>query len=611
MSEATRAIGEALDSLTNKIFDEYFARKDNDLMQKQQLTASLFQNQMNLENEYRTELINAGVSLPDEFKSSNYIDIVNQAGNQPLLNTLNKLYEQSTINLDNLTNVKSSFSAGQKIAQDYSSGMDIDGDGTIDIGSFTAGETGIAPYMYSPDEQKALFESFDQIGLDPNLPNTPGFAEGFQSINTQQLALERASAAASLKQSNLHIANANLDLASKELSVATMELGPGIVSQLSGSSPIFSKLAVIKRGLMGDKDQVDVAMEEWNTMMQDIQTNFPAIATSLSSGVANYVERDQTDGISGPYDGFITVMSNAYNDLEQYLSIMDPSMIDENGNWIGDTSYTALHDRVTQYQMSGILARDMGGSFDLNLLELSVGVDMAKDNIMSSFSTLNENNAQDLLAQGFGYNAINDSLEFIDKSSEQFMDFNNENNPAYEAWLDSQLEDPINPTIDDSNKIDLSNIAGLPQNIIELSQEVEANQINIDKARDLTKNVARKTVKFGGAGMEWADNPNQGKDLSVYVPTNTEIERIKEKFVKRQVRRLDPEVPNTLLENVPLVGLLTQFFPQGPEGVVSEYPEVVKQFEEFNAWIDEINEMRSLRGEIAATKIDIQNLMNN
>ena len=47
MSEATRAIGEALDSLTNKIFDEYFARKDNDLMQKQQLTASLFQNQMN------------------------------------------------------------------------------------------------------------------------------------------------------------------------------------------------------------------------------------------------------------------------------------------------------------------------------------------------------------------------------------------------------------------------------------------------------------------------------------------------------------------------------------------------------------------------------------
>ena len=47
--------------------------------------------------------------------------------------------------------------------------------------------------------------------------------------------------------------------------------------------------------------------------------------------------------------------------------------------------------------------------------------------------------------------------------------------------------------------------------------------------------------------MEWADN-SSGKDFSVYVPTETEIERIKEKFLKKQLRRLDPEVPNTLLE---------------------------------------------------------------
>ena len=46
-------IGEALAELTEKVFDEYFVRKDQDLAQTQALTASLFKNQMNLENTYR------------------------------------------------------------------------------------------------------------------------------------------------------------------------------------------------------------------------------------------------------------------------------------------------------------------------------------------------------------------------------------------------------------------------------------------------------------------------------------------------------------------------------------------------------------------------------
>ena len=185
-------IGEALAELTEKVFDEYFVRKDQDLAQTQALTASLFQNQMNLENTYRAELINAGVSLPTEHQSPGYIDIVNNAGNQPLLDTLNELYARSSANLNALTNIKASYTKGVKMADEYSAGVDIDGDGTIDVGAYTSGEQGIEPFRYSPGEQDRIFSAFEGMGIDPN---APGFVEGFGSFNTTQLAFERANAA--------------------------------------------------------------------------------------------------------------------------------------------------------------------------------------------------------------------------------------------------------------------------------------------------------------------------------------------------------------------------------------------------------------------------------
>ena len=336
---AKQAVGEALDTLTNKVFDHYFTRKENDLMQQQQLVASLFQNQMNLENEYRNQLLDAGVSLPQEFQSGNYIDIVNNAGNQPLLDTLNELYAQSTMNLDNLMTAKSSFTRGQRIAETYAGGADVDGDGTVDVGAFTEGETGVNPFRYSEDEKTKLFESFEQLGINPNLANMPGFIEGFDTFNTYEFALNRAGAAAKLKESNIHLANLDLERATKEINIATMDLGPSIIAQVTNASPVFAKLAVIKNNLKGDKDQVDVASEEWNALNVAIQTNFPDIATPLGSGIANYIERDTIDGVAGPYDGFVSLLSSAYDDLKQYLTVFNPSLVDEDSQWTADPSY--------------------------------------------------------------------------------------------------------------------------------------------------------------------------------------------------------------------------------------------------------------------------------
>ena len=612
---AKQAIGEALDSLSNKVFDHYFQRKENDLMQRQQIVASLFQNQMNLENEYRNQLLDAGVNLPEEYRSSNYIDIVNSAGNQPLLDTLNALYAQSSVNLTNLSNVKSSFAAGQRIAETYAAGADIDGDGIPDVGAFTKGETGVNPFRYSEDEKTKLFQSFEQLGVDPNLANMPGFIEGFDTFNTYEFALNRAGAAAKLKESHIHLANLDLERATKEINIATMDLGPSIIAQLTNSSPIFSKLAVIKNNLKGDKDQVDVATEEWNNLNIAIQTNFPDISTALGSGIANYIERDTIDGVAGPYDGFVSLLSSAYSDLKQYLTVFDPSLVDEDGQWVGDPAYTGLHNRVTQYQQAGVLARDMGGNYDIDLLELATGIDAAKDNVISSLGTINANNAEALLAEGFGYNAINDSLEFIDREGQRFIDFNNETNPAYEAWLEHLRISQEENTETDPNAL---NVDSIMEGLGQLETEVAKRDALIDENRTLKEEVRRGLNKFAapnfgqGTGFVWGDNAIEGIAGSQphnYIPTDTELERISERFIKEQARRLNPNVPNSFLEYIPMVGLLAQLFPQGASGVASEIPKVRKAFEEYNQWIESINQARAKQGEVLAKKLDIQKIL--
>ena len=117
--------------------------------------------------------------------------------------------------------------------------------------------------------------------------------------------------------------------------------------------------------------------------------------------------------------------------------------------------------------------------------------------------------------------------------------------------------------------------------------------------------------RFAGSWEQWAD---EDKNISAglpdnYVPTNTEVERIRERFLKAQYRRLNPNVPNSWLESIPMVGLLAQFYPQGAEGVASEWPKVKKELEKFNEWIDTINKAKALTGDLQIQKLDIQKLI--
>lgn len=619
-SRSKQMIGEALDNLSNKIFDEYFDRKEQDLAQKQALVASLFQNQLNLENQYRSELIAAGVDLPEEEQSDNYIDIVNKAGNKPLLETLDSLYTQSSLNLNKLTNAKASFVKGQQIASQYASGVDVDGDGTIDVGAFTAGESGLEAFRYSPGEEEALYASFDKLGIDVD-PTATGFSEGFATYNTEKLALDRLASDTQLKQTHLSIANMELENATNQINLASTSIGDPIIAGITATAPMFSSLSLIKNNIRGDEDQQALASSEYQKLVETISNNYPAIANQLNSAVSTYMNRDTSDGIVSPYDGFIGIMADAYKDLNMYLQIPEADRgVDSSGKWIGSSQYTSLHNRVTQYAQTGIITRDrITGGYDYQLLEQAYKIDEAKDNIMNNMNILDRNSASKLLSEGFGFNAINDSLEFIDKESERFIDFNNNLDPAYLAYMDSQDEIDITGTVPEGG-IDVgTELESSLSNIEELSTALKEKEKIGEELQQSKYKIAGGLRKYApsnfglGTGFVWGDDAVEGKGRSVmpenYVPTDTEIDRIKERFLKVQRRRLNPDMNNTWLESIPVLGLAAQFFPQGAEGVIEEYPEVKEDMEEFNEWIEAIHIARGKRGELKSKKIDIQQLL--
>ena len=117
---------------------------------------------------------------------------------------------------------------------------------------------------------------------------------------------------------------------------------------------------------------------------------------------------------------------------------------------------------------------------------------------------------------------------------------------------------------------------------------------------------------FGaGTGFKWGDQDkydsgdgvSNSLNYSKYVPTPTEIDRITENFIKKQMRTLNPKINNTAWEYIPVVGLLAQYFPQGIKKAVKNKSKVEAAFAKYNLWVKEINKINELKGYAAAANI--------
>jgi hypothetical protein len=392
---------------------------------------------MDLENKYRAELINAGVSLPTEHQSSGYMDIVNNAGNQPLLDTLNELYVQSSTNLNALTNIKASYTKGAKMAEEYSAGVDIDGDRIIDVGAYTSGEEGIEPFRYSPAEQTKIFEAFEGMGIVD--PNAPGFAEGFGSFNTTKLAVERATAATNIAIGNIELQEKSLAKATNSYKRGATLLGPGIISSITSSnSEIFSQLSTIKNHIgSDDKKMQDIAQESYSKLMGDISNNFPDIATLLNNAISNYVGGASNE-FGTPYDKLMYLLSVANDDWNTWSALPEEVKLFDRKTlaWTGDEAYEDLYNRIRQFESAGLITND------IDLLYQASQVNAGKDKIIGSLDIFQNSDAENLAALGYGMNAINDSIELIEKNADNLIKATNtENDPIYKSYLNSQTDE--------------------------------------------------------------------------------------------------------------------------------------------------------------------------
>jgi len=94
-----------------------------------------------------------------------------------------------------------------------------------------------------------------------------------------------------------------------------------------------------------------------------------------------------------------------------------------------------------------------------------------------------------------------------------------------------------------------------------------------------------------------------------YIPTEKEIENMKKRKIVEWKRELNPETGHWF-QQVPILGMLAYGQEQGAEGVVSKVPTVEAEINQFNAWINNINKMKDLTGDLRIKEVDIKKLLS-
>ena len=544
------------------------------LIKKEELKSAREEKYLKLasQSKYKDFLIDQGVSIPQQYQTSGYGSIVeNATGDLGTIEMLDAALGNARTTNKSLQSLVSDFRAGQRMSQ---SGNFMDQ-------AYTEGEEGLSKVTFSGTEFDKIFaeeknkSSISDKDLDVF---KQGFLAGNMDVNAGMQYLKDETL---LYQSNLANQKLEFDTAismgSEYLSNAEKD-----ISQVLERNGIPIQTLAFNASKGGDE-----GFDTFNESLDDLVdgkfgnlTKDGIVAKLVKQVVTKYAMSESKD--TDVFGTLAEEASRTYNDYAVANSEQRAIMEDTLSDYVklGLINVVKGSDGQSRYVISNEIKKVQTGYSNL---------DAIYDRMGKKSSELVEN----MSSRGFDSSAA----QTFNESIGNMQDFNSspEMDEIFVNSIDDDVVDPL--------KIDFQDL-NFSSKMQELTKEVEKNKGTKQTARELTKGVARNTVRFGGANMEWADN-SSGKDFSVYVPTETEIERIKEKFLKKQLRRLDPEVPNTLLENVPLVGLLTQFFPQGPEGVVGEYPDVQKELLDFNAWIDDINKLRNLRGEMKISKLKI------
>ena len=595
----SQAYADAVAVLDN-LLTGHLANKAEDLRRREDLATKVYLNEVERINAYKDTLASAGVALPSEFQTDGFSDLIDISGNDITLASLKQLQKSARKQSNELRGLWAGYNRGKTIAPSYIGARDESGKSF----SYTEGEAPSDAVRFSPSEFDAFssgikgFDELDEYGQQ-------AFKQGFLSANMDPTkALDYLNAQNANYASTMELQRGRFNEAELENSKFLNHTGKHVEEILEGAGIPFTGIF----SLYQQEGSTDRLMEELERLRDgrdyDLSKN-SLVGRKIADAIAEHgaFKVDQGGYRSESLVELAGFAKEVENNLDAILRANGSSINQlQRMQRVNPKKYKKIIDAMSKESetFAGLITV-MEDLKKVKLWRQNVTNDAIKGlNVHESIQDERYNYALKMVEEMQG-EGLEVNFEMPERGNYDITGKVNYNpDDIKDSYLESLLEDDEGYYIDE-DYIGISSIVGeeFESQLEELSTKAEAVKKSKEKLGDLRSNIRSGIIKYGESPSIWMDDNNPFRNTGLpqnYIPTDTEVNKMVNMSLSRLKRRLDPEVPNTWVENIPILGLFGQFFPQGIEGVKEEYPDVVKDLELLNQWVSDINTTRELEG---------------
>jgi hypothetical protein len=637
----------SLDNLINQYFTNKTEQEYNQALKKENLLAEVFKQEYQTQLKYQQDLTEWGVSLPDEYQSNDYIDMIGQLGDDDTIEMLRGLTKEATKNRKFLGNYISAFQQGSQKAKEMSSYTGID----------PTQEGEYAELTFQGPEFDLLSEQglFTEYGVDPNLLSgdvSSAFKQGFfAGGRSQDDAADYAKRITDQKNSDMAYQNGQFSTAISHSNRAAGHTTNSIQKIIDARMGRVSFLI----GLYGQEDSLPTLQAGIDEILSGVtvgnyklQKDGP-VSKLIASAISTYPQYANTEGDSIPGQGFMDIAQFSHKaavDITQQITRFAQA------NGLSIPNEYMQPDEWAKFERRLMSDSIYGKSYNImkviknDLQAIGMWVQNA-DGLQNDlvYTALNDLNSIDGI-----YEAEASYVDQIVKDMDLDIDVNYiDGREGEDDYLDVIFQDSFIDT--DLKGDELKFEGGIELSELEFGDTTDLDsaisgiletQISIkNQAADAYKTLQEVDI-FGdtlygggapppgteilryseiGAFPEW-DNIVQGIALGLgkgyrgqelgeaYIPNKDEIENMKEIFLESTKTGSDPDVTNPKITGLlSRMGILTPGPAAGITGLIdminmpqgkleaAQYRALHKdRLTKFNEYLRQINEIRKLQG---------------
>tara|TARA_R100000781_G_scaffold110656_2_gene76259 strand:- start:274 stop:2490 length:2217 start_codon:yes stop_codon:yes gene_type:complete len=606
MRTGSSAYADALATL-DSVLTSFVESEADEARRKEDFATKLYLSEVERINAYKDTLASAGVALPSEFQTEGFSDLVDIAGNDITLASLRELQRSAMTQTNELRSLWAGYNQGKALAPSYVGVRDDSGRSL----SYTEGESPSDAVRFSPSEFDAFSSNIEGFaGLDEY--GQQAFKQGFLSANMDPTkALDYLNAQNANYASNMELQRGRFDEAELFNSKFLDHTGKHVEEILEGAGIPFTGIF----SLYAQEDSADRLMEELERLRDGRDYNLSKnslVGRKIADAIAEHgaFKVDQGGYRSESLVELAGFAKEVENNLDAILRSKGSSINQlQRMQRVNPKKYKKIIDAMSkESETFAGLVTVMEDLKKVKLWRQNVTNDAIKGlNVHESIQDERYNYALKMVEEMQG-EGLEVNFEMPERGNYDITGKVNYNpDDIHSAYLESLIDDDAGYYID-KDYIGISSIVGeaFESELETLATESASIKKTKEEISTLKYNIRLGIDKYGGQGTwrTWMDdeNPFRFSGLSGipyhgdYVPTDTEVDKMVSMSLNRIKRRLDPEVNNTWVEKIPILGLFAKFFPQGAEGVLEEYPDVVKDLEALNQWVSDINTVRELEG---------------